>query len=110
MSSMEDRTAARQKQFKKGTDAEDARRKREDEAVQLRKNKKEELLQKRRCGNDLQGDMFAAPEKENEQMNLGQDLEPHVIQRMVQFCAHGNQDLQFEAAWVLTNIASGASE
>jgi hypothetical protein len=152
--SFEDRTAARQKQFKKGTDAEDARRRREDEAVQLRKNKKEELLQKRRCDGGEQ--TFTGVEKENEVagMNLaGTEQEPQMIQqlaaaldvqdatvildatrdirkrlsvatappiqaciqcgvipKMVHFCQHGGTDLQFEAAWVLTNIASGASD
>ena len=39
----------RKKDFKKGIDAEDARRKREDNIVQLRKDKRDENLQKKRA-------------------------------------------------------------
>jgi hypothetical protein len=38
----------RKKDFKKGTDVEDARRKREDNIIELRKNKRDENLQKKR--------------------------------------------------------------
>lgn len=38
----------RKKDFKKGVDAEDARRKREDNIIELRKNKRDENLQKKR--------------------------------------------------------------
>lgn len=38
----------RKKDFKKGTDADDARRKREDNIIELRKNKRDENLQKKR--------------------------------------------------------------
>lgn len=38
----------RQKQFKKGIDAEESRRRREDTTIQIRKSKKEERLNQRR--------------------------------------------------------------
>jgi hypothetical protein len=44
----------RRKGFKKGIDTEDARRKREDNIVELRKNKRDENLQKKRA-------VFGAP-------------------------------------------------
>ncbi len=43
------RNERRKKDFKKGIDAEDARRKREDNIVQLRKDKRDESLQKKRA-------------------------------------------------------------
>ena len=43
------RNERRKKDFKKGIDAEDARRKREDNIVQLRKDKRDENLQKKRA-------------------------------------------------------------
>ena len=42
------RADARKKGFKKGIDADDARRKREDNIVELRKTKRDENLQKKR--------------------------------------------------------------
>lgn len=38
----------RKKEYKKGVDADDARRKREDNIIELRKNKRDENLQKKR--------------------------------------------------------------
>ena len=43
------RNERRKKDFKKGIDADDARRKREDNIVQLRKDKRDENLQKKRA-------------------------------------------------------------
>ena len=48
-----ERLSQRQKAFKKGVDADDARRKREDAAVQLRKATRDEALMKKRMVNDL---------------------------------------------------------
>lgn len=53
MSGFGDRLSQRQKAFKKGVDADDARRKREDAAVQLRKQTRDEALMKKRMVNDL---------------------------------------------------------
>jgi hypothetical protein len=41
----------RKKDFKKGVDADDARRKREDNIIELRKSKRDENLQKKRMVN-----------------------------------------------------------
>ena len=41
-------TAERQKQLKKGIDADESRRRREDTTIQIRKNKKEERMNQRR--------------------------------------------------------------
>ena len=43
-----DKQKMRQNAFKKAVDADDARRKREENTIQIRKSKKEERLQKRR--------------------------------------------------------------
>jgi hypothetical protein len=45
----------RQRQVKKGIDADEARRKREEFAIELRRNKREEQLQKRRAHANVAG-------------------------------------------------------
>lgn len=47
MSGFGERLSQRQKAFKKGVDADEARRKREDVQVQLRKQTRDEALQKK---------------------------------------------------------------
>lgn len=56
------RVDRRKKGFKKGIDVEDARRKREDNIVELRKNKRDENLQKKRMVSGFAGDSFAMEE------------------------------------------------
>lgn len=161
MSGFGERLNARQKAFKKGVDADDARRKREDAAVQLRKQTRDEALQKKRMTDDAQpgaapidfgspGAMqtggyggpvnpsypleqipqlsamlmsddpqaqFNSTQQYRKLLSIEQNPPIHeviqagVVPRFVSFLKEVSRpDLQFEAAWVLTNIASGTAE
>eukprot|EP00441_Pelagodinium_beii_P018080 CAMPEP_0197658834 /NCGR_PEP_ID=MMETSP1338-20131121/45470_1 /TAXON_ID=43686 ORGANISM="Pelagodinium beii, Strain RCC1491" /NCGR_SAMPLE_ID=MMETSP1338 /ASSEMBLY_ACC=CAM_ASM_000754 /LENGTH=544 /DNA_ID=CAMNT_0043235497 /DNA_START=54 /DNA_END=1688 /DNA_ORIENTATION=- len=164
MSGFGERLSQRQKAFKKGVDADDARRKREDAAVQLRKQTRDEALQKKRMvtdappgqlpgpfsadsmamGGQMQTGMpglaancaleqipglsqalmsddpqaqFNATQQFRKLLSIEQNppiqevIMAGVVPRFVQFLKEINRpDLQFEAAWVLTNIASGNAD
>lgn len=150
MSGFGDKLAARQKGFKKATDADEARRKREDAAVQLRKATRDEALQKKRMTDDLPGaggplatmnaagmqehdsqirnlSLAVVSENPQEQFQATQQLRKllsvehnppiqevigtGVVPKLVELLKDiSRPELQFEAEWVLTNIASGSAD
>jgi len=131
---------ARRRQFKTAIDATDSRRKREEEASKLRKTKRIESFAKRRNVQDgddsslpqsmkdilplaesvMSGDIvrqYEATTAFRKLLSIANNppiqdvINARVVPYFVNFLTfHHHPQLQFEAAWALTNIASGNAE
>nr|XP_027201929.1 importin subunit alpha-7-like [Dermatophagoides pteronyssinus] len=121
-----------------GADAQELRRRREEEGIQLRKQKRETELSKRRnivdeslldmngtgitelmiqnvYVNDLEKNLEATQQfrkilSKEPNPPIEEVIKTGIIPQFVRFLESESPLLQFEAAWALTNVASGNSE
>lgn len=148
---IKERQEARQADFKRGIDGDDARRGRDEGLLSIRKNKREDKLAKRRgpvvaesgpnavpgaaaalmtasAPQDMQNwvaklhgntyeDVFAATVHFRKILSLEKNppiqsvIDANIVPQLVKLCtAVQHPKLQYEAAWALTNIASGTSQ
>jgi len=136
--------ATPRRNIKTGIDADDSRRKREDNALELRKNTREEMMQKRRvpvgaaslekepptpstnagdipalakgCMSEDPATQIDCTRRLRKLLSIEKNppiqavIDIGIVPRLVHFCrANGDATLVFEAAWALTNVASGNS-
>ena len=94
----------RKKDFKKGIDADDARRKREDNIIELRKAKRDEQLQKRRQVNA--GPSYAMEDSTARPMGGGAHKQLDELPAMVQGLYSANPQEQYEATQKFRKLLS----
>lgn len=135
--STQERLAYRKNEFKKGINAEDARRKRDDDSTQIRKQKRRDKLAKRRLSAPsslINAKVSSDLDKEKLQMLYSQDpnvvlnaliylrkfvsqsknvstvANSGVIPKVVEFLTYDDYlEHQKEAAWIILNAISGNS-
>eukprot|EP01126_Amoeba_proteus_P015842 TRINITY_DN1718_c0_g3_i1.p1 TRINITY_DN1718_c0_g3~~TRINITY_DN1718_c0_g3_i1.p1 ORF type:complete len:519 (-),score=113.72 TRINITY_DN1718_c0_g3_i1:148-1704(-) len=137
----QNRQASRMREFKKSIEVLDARKKREETALKIRKEKRIESFQKRRnieaqtdesletsLGEDLQNlialvrsdnvmEQIEGTTKIRKQLSIENNppiqdvIDAGLVPVLMNFLRRTDlPPLQFEAAWALTNIASGSSQ
>ena len=122
----------RQHEFKKGINSEESRRKRDDTAVQIRKQKRSEILSKRRdtplkfqkfnpaiiqglysddtlC-NSLKEIRKAISDNTEQTRQFVEELilTGH-INKIIKCCSYVSSEIKYETAWVLTNVIAVSS-